>query len=510
MIQQSSSSDRIERRYWLLTGTTGLVGRYLLKDLLLAGERVAVVARSNKRQLAQERVEAILQAWECSLGKVLPRPIVLEGDVTESMAGLSSQEIDWVRKNCGKIIHNAAILHFVGFDKTREPWRTNLNGTENMLELARAAKISNFHYVSTAYVSGQRTEVVCEDDLDCGQLFRNHYEQSKFEAEKLVRSCPWIDKPTIYRPAVISGDSESGFTNTYHGLYVYLRLIALLVPRQPQLPDGTRHTPIRLPMRGDEQRNIVPVDWVSKVITRLALDPAARGLTFHLAPEKPVTPRHVVESCYRYFNSTGVRFLGDDVGEVSNSAFEEEFLASIKMYNAYDQTDPAFDRTNLMKFCSDLPCPPIDEAMLYRYIEFGERDRWGKSKQKSPDVPQFATNFIRFLTRMGTSVGDGSPADLSHNKLKKTPEFGLDIVGPGGGQWLAYENGHGELIFSRGLPSDARVPVLRCDASQLENYLSDFSRETLGRELHFDESECLSELQQILRQLQSKVELSVN
>ena len=148
----------------------------------------------------------------------------------------------------------------------RPTWRARAN----VLALCREARIRELHHVSTAYVCGSRQGRIFESELDEGQDCRNEYEASKLEAERLVRGPDGLESVTVYRPAVISGDSKTGYTSTYHGLYLYLRLMAMAVPMQPAGEDGIRGTPIRLPMSGDEPRNVVPVDWVADVITHLA------------------------------------------------------------------------------------------------------------------------------------------------------------------------------------------------------------------------------------------------
>jgi thioester reductase-like protein len=113
---------------------------------------------------------------------------------------------------------------------------SNLGGTEQALKLCRTVGLREFHYVSTAYVCGQREGPIREDELDCGQEFRNDYEECKFQAEQLVRSADFLDDVTVYRPAIITGDSRSGFTSTYHGLYSYLHFPALVLPYLPADP----------------------------------------------------------------------------------------------------------------------------------------------------------------------------------------------------------------------------------------------------------------------------------
>ena len=82
-------------------------------------------------------------------------------------------------------------------------------------------------YISTAYVAGCHRGVFGEDDLDVGQRFRNAYEQSKFEAERLVRAAGAGGLPvTIARPSIVVGDRHSGWTASFNVLYSPLRALA--------------------------------------------------------------------------------------------------------------------------------------------------------------------------------------------------------------------------------------------------------------------------------------------
>ena len=170
-------------RYTILTGGTGLVGRYLVRDLLLEGHPLALLIRPTSKLSVADRVEEILQFWESQLGRPLPRPVLLDGDVCREGLGLAHEDRGWVERHCGSLIHNAASLTFNGADRAGEPWRTNLDGTRHVLEFCRTAGIRDLHYVSTAYVSGTRAGVIYETELDCGQSFRNEYEESKCQAE---------------------------------------------------------------------------------------------------------------------------------------------------------------------------------------------------------------------------------------------------------------------------------------------------------------------------------------
>lgn len=417
--------------YTLLTGSTGLLGRYLLRDLLLAGQRVVVVARSTAKETVMQRIEAILQPFEAELGVLLPRPVCFEGDLCQEFFGLDDGPRQWIAEHCSSMLHSAAALKFHE-ENDGEPWRTNVGGTRHALELCRDTGIKRMHYVSTAYVCGMRNDRIMEDTLDLGQAFRNDYERSKLEAETLVREDSHLQEVTVYRPAVIAGDSKTGYTNTYHGLYMYLKLMCIMARNTEPGPDGVRHTPMQLDTTGNEPRNVIPVDWTSAVITHLFRTPQSHGQTFHLAPRVRMTARQMVEAGYTYFNSTGVEFVGRS-GERSEEDLERSFYENATMYRSYEDSDPEFDTTNVQKFASHLPCPEIDEAMLHRFMKYGEEDRWGKRRQKPVQIPFDVFEFLESLV------------DLNGNSTKETV-VGLDVCGPGGGQWTVVLGSNSRLV----------------------------------------------------------------
>lgn len=464
----TNSIEAHGKTYILLTGATGLVGRYLLRDLLLRKERVAVIARPSSKLSARDRVESIMQYWEHQLGRNLPRPIVIQGDICSDNLGMSVEDAQWVSENCIETIHNAAILRFEAKTAEDEPFRTNLNGTRNVLKFVKEQGIPDFHYVSTAYVCGKTSERVFEDQLDRGQELRNDYEQSKFDAEKLVRAESGFRNVTIFRPAVIIGDSETGFTSTYHGLFLYLRLIAMLVPMQQRDDDGKHSTPIRLPMNGDEPRNLVPVDWVSSVIAHIVCTPEAHGRTYHLTPEECSTARQVIDSCCDYFNSAGVTYADPDARSEATDEFSKAIFDNTKIYESYETSDPEFDRSNVLKWAGHLPCPQIDEAMIHRFIEFGESNRWGKNRPRKPAVEYWFEDELVQIGNLAESIVGRLSASI------ETPvTVGLDIKGAGGGQWTLSEIATG-IQISRGLPVEGN-PVLTIDGQHVAKLLDKFS-----------------------------------
>src|SRR5262245_5260116 len=371
--------------YLLVTGATGLVGQYLLRDLLLAGAPLAVLIRPRGGLSAPARVEQVMAHWEAHLGRPLPRPVCLQGDVTAAGLGLAADDRRWVAGNCGRVLHGAASLAFYGADRGRDPWLSNLTGTANVLQLCRQAGVRELHHVSTAYVCGQRADTVLESDAAPGGGFRNDYEHSKAEAERLARSADFLDSLTVYRPATVVGDSATGYTTTYHGLYAYLHLAWVLSQHAGLGEGGRRHVPVRLDLTGDEGRNLVPVDWVSAVTAHLLLHPGCHGRTYHLTPTRPVTARQIEAALSSRLNYGGPTFVGPGgLARGGLNDLEELFYGSLAGYAPYWAQEPAFDCANTRSAAPHLPCPLIDTPFLHRLIDHAVAARWGRRRAKPP------------------------------------------------------------------------------------------------------------------------------
>jgi thioester reductase-like protein len=436
-----------------------------MSDLLCGGTRLAVLVRPTDRDSAADRVQSALHVHESRLGRPISRPVCLAGDVNLPNFGLSHDAQRWLTRNCQRVIHNAAVLKFSAPNRQADPWKTNLEGTRCTLESCRRMGIRDFHYVSTAYVCGRRQGVIREDELEMGQAFRNDYEHSKYLAEQLVRNDQYLAPATVYRPVVISGDSQTGYTSTFHGINVYMRLLSTLMGMTQPGVDGRRYAPLRLPIQGDEGRNLVPVDWVSKVICHLLDLPAAHGRTFHLAPRVPITARQFFELVYEYFHADGVEFRGTDWRFGSDtSVFEKALIAHATIYKDYELTDPRFSTTNLNRFAGQLPCPVIDATVLRRYLRFGEQHGWGKRRSPASTVEAWAEDVLQSVLAV---LGDGEFGELLGTRASSV---GFDVVGPGGGQWQVSHDGFGRPALTPGLPGEGN-PILRLSVPRLARVL---------------------------------------
>ncbi len=353
--------------YLLLTGATGLLGRYLMRDLLLADVPLAVLVRRNRKQSAEQRIDGVLATWEKRFGQPLSRPVVLEGDITQPSLGLNVDDLKWIDTHVDSVLNNAASLSFESGDRNAEPWLSNVDALETMLKVCEQTSVCDFHHVSTSYICGLRQGRVFENDLNVGQEFGNDYERSKIQAEQMVRESTLFDEKTFYRPAIIIGDSKTGFTTTFHGFYAVLRLAHTLlrseVGQQMQGEDNSKAPPVRLNLRGDETKNLVPVDWVSEVMAHILCHRELHGSTYHLTPGNRVTVsdlNNTIESCYGRSNTT---FSGK--GEIENPTFIEKlFYENMQTYETYWRDDPEFDSSNTSKAVPHLPCPEVTPELL--------------------------------------------------------------------------------------------------------------------------------------------------
>jgi thioester reductase-like protein len=380
----------------LLTGGTGLLGRWLLRDLSAAGCRVAVVVRPGKAADANERVAELLQDWEDVAGIQVPAPVVLEGDLSAAGLGLSARQREWVATHVDQVVHAGASLVFDRQPGDDEPYTSNVLGTRHLLGLCRATGIRRFHHVSSAYVCGLRQGTVFEHELDVGQASGNDYERSKIIGEQEVSAADGLEAVTIHRPSIIVGDVVHGFTNTFHGFYRPLRIVMPFVEAfvDATLPPGALMEV--LGMSGRESKNLVPVDWVSAVMTRIILDESLQGRTYHLTTDTP-TP---VGTLCRVFEDLARELVaerrqataggGSPPDPAEAEALGRLFLDQMDVYRAYWRDDPRFDAANTRAAAADLPAPPVDEPLIRKLCLFAieNRFRWPPPRRRTAGRPQ--------------------------------------------------------------------------------------------------------------------------
>ncbi|MGD9854397.1 MAG: SDR family oxidoreductase [Planctomycetaceae bacterium] len=415
--------------YLLMTGATGLVGRHVLRNLLQADERVAVIVRDGKLASAADRVNAILRHFEDELDHALPRPVVIAGDLCSPGAGLNGAPRRWIEANCHRVLHCAASMTFRK-DNHGEPLRTNVEGTQTLLELCRQCGLREFHHVSTAYICGLRDGRILESEVDLGQRLGNVYEESKLRAEKLIRAAEWLDQVTVYRPASVVGDSRTGYVTNFHGFYLPLQL-AFLMASQVSVADMNERFLSSLGLRGDEGKNLVPVDWVAAAISHLLEHPDLHGQTYHLASPAPVPVslvQQVIQHAIERFHPNPLRGL---VSRVDLSAHQAMFQQYMQVYESHWRNDPTFDLTHTRRALPHLPCPAMDYDTLMRIARYPMERNFTVMRHEEVVRDFDMGRHLQRLVAAGQSLTE-APSE----------RVGLQVNGNGGGQWqLLVEDG---------------------------------------------------------------------
>jgi len=431
-----------------LTGASGLLGRYLLRDLLASGRPVGVLVRDSSAASAAERLAELQDFCEGSLRRSLPRPVLLAGDLRAPGLGLGTAERHWLARHARAVIHSAA---YVSYQPTPdgEPWQTNVLGTRRLLELCQTLGITQVHHLSTAFVCGDRRGLVREDELDCGRGSKNAYEQSKFAAEELVRQFPGI-QATIYRPSVIVGDSRTGYTCSYHHFYRFLELAVRLSARRQRLA-------LRLPLTGAETQNLVPVDWVARALLTLLDRPRWHGRTYHLAAWQAIRLDEIKNILAELLPLEGTQWVGPE-GLPDPTPLEQLVLEEFQDYWSYLRSNLDFDCRNTRQTLPDLPPPRFDRKLAARLLEFAQADNWGRQRGRSPVVPSSECAYYLECILPQQARQSSLVRALPHDF-----HFALDIRGPNGGQWSFRCGGAEVLTVERGLRSIPEV-IYRIDA----------------------------------------------
>ena len=275
-----------DRETFFITGFPGFIADRLLERLARKQCRFILLVQPSWLDRARIEIDRIAGLT----GRSPDDFRIVEGDITQPNVGLTSADIDFTKQQTTRVFHLAALYDLA---VPREPaMRVNVGGTRNVIEFARTLpSLRHFHHVSTCYVAGIREGVILETELRHDAGFRNFYEESKCLSELEVESVKDVLPVTIHRPAVVCGDSQTGETVKYDGVY-YLILYLLRWPSLSSINIGNYEVSL----------NLVPVDFVVDAMAALAFDDNAIGKTLQLADPAPLSTNELFNAIARSAN----------------------------------------------------------------------------------------------------------------------------------------------------------------------------------------------------------------
>ena len=249
---------------YFVTGATGFIGKRLVKKLL---ERKGAVVHFLIRKESADKVTDLRSFWGVGPARAVP----VFGDLTAKKLGVASEDVKKLKGQIDHFYHLAAVYDLAADEETQVA--VNIEGTRNTVDLAKAIDAGHFHHVSSIAAAGLYEGVFREDMFDEAEGLDHPYFQTKHESEKIVRhdcKVPW----TVYRPAMVVGDSTTGEMDKIDGPYYFFKLIQrlrqLLPPWMPTVGlEGGRV-------------NIVPVDFVVNALNVISHQKDIGKKCFHL------------------------------------------------------------------------------------------------------------------------------------------------------------------------------------------------------------------------------------
>lgn len=275
-----------------VTGFPGFIAGRLIERLAAEGARLLLLVQPSFVARAQQELARLANRSNFPAGSLR----VIEGDITLENLGLSQSDLALVRAEATTVFHLAAIYDLAV--KRDLALHINLEGTRNVNQFSRSLlHLRRYHYISTCYVAGKREGVIYENELEHDAGFRNYYEESKYLAEREVEALKAELPVTIHRPAVVCGDSVTGETAKYDGIYYLIKYLLQKPHFLSQFNIGNLNVSL----------NLVPIDFVIEAMIALANAEAAVGKTVQIADPAPLTTHELFNAIARTIYDHGSR-----------------------------------------------------------------------------------------------------------------------------------------------------------------------------------------------------------
>jgi NAD(P)-dependent dehydrogenase (short-subunit alcohol dehydrogenase family) len=253
---------------YFVTGATGFIGQFLVRNLLRRGKPIYVLVRKG----SQKKLAALTAEWGATDKNIIP----IVGDVAKDNLGVADADAKKLKGKVEHFFHLAAIYDIKASAEAQQA--ANVDGTRHAVQFAQAIAAGCFHHVSSIAAAGLYDGVFREYMFDEAEELDHPYFRTKHDSERVVRE--ECKRPfRIYRPGFVVGDSKTGYIDKIDGPYYFFKFLQKM---RKMLPPW-------MPMIGIEggRLNIVPVDFVADALDYLAHKKSLDGKCFHLTDSEP-------------------------------------------------------------------------------------------------------------------------------------------------------------------------------------------------------------------------------
>ncbi len=259
-------------RVYFVTGATGTVGSALVPFLLEdADSEVRLLLRARDPAALAERLEALHAFWGHAPGAEARRRVsALAGDVEQAAFGMDAAAYAGLTRDCSHILHCAGKVRMnLPLEAARS---AAVASARNVVDLARASpRLEKVEFVSTVGVGGRMPGAVPEAWIATPRAFHNTYEQSKAEAEELIRAEVGRGLPlTVHRPSMVVGEAATGRVIHFQIFYYLCEFLS------------GRRTRGFTPQLGAARLDIIPADYVGRALAWSSRTAETAGRILHL------------------------------------------------------------------------------------------------------------------------------------------------------------------------------------------------------------------------------------
>lgn len=361
-----------------ITGATGFIGGYVVKELLDGDPKLRVLAltRAKDQDAFVEKMWRSLQMHvsddAAAFYTLMERIELVSGDLHAPRLGIGDADYARLLTEVGSVIHIAASLNR---KSAKACLNSNLRGTLSVVKVARAIadarkkkrkKLRRFSHVSTAAVAGQRQSEVVQEDTSI-EWDRSDYDPygrtKKFCEHMITELLPDIPK-SFFRPAIVLGDSRWPETTQFD----MLRAFAFFV-----------EAPV-VPFDGDIRVDTVNADWVGKAIAHIHMKKSPKWSIYHLSSgTSSLTANQIADSVAatlgarpRFVGALEGTFTGimNALAGIKRRNPVTQIASLMKVFMPYITYDTVFDNTRACAELGESPAVLTDYyAALHRFAK---------------------------------------------------------------------------------------------------------------------------------------------